>query len=66
LEATLQYQSSQQKAQLPSPSPSPRYYGLFWWYYRPDHYTQWQGNSTGLLILLLRYIQWPMNCALRW
>ena len=28
LEATLQYQSSQQKAQLPSPSPSPRYHGL--------------------------------------
>lgn len=26
LEATIQYQSSQQKAQLPSPSPSPRYY----------------------------------------
>jgi hypothetical protein len=28
LEATLQYQSSQQKAQLPSPSPSPRYHCL--------------------------------------
>ena len=26
LEATLQYQSGQQKAQLPSPSPSPRYH----------------------------------------
>lgn len=30
LEATLQYQSSQQKAQLPSPSPSPRYSSLVW------------------------------------
>jgi hypothetical protein len=33
---------------------------------RPDYYTQWQGNNTEILIfLLLHYIQWPMNYAMR-